>query len=149
MPEERSIISKLSVRDNLRIGPGPVDRALELFPELGPLMRRHAGVLSGGEQRMLATARALAADPVVLLADELSLGLAPLIVTRLLTALRTAADGGTGVLLVEQHARQALPIADRAYILQRGSLIWSGSADEASRDLSQVEGAYLGASADN
>ncbi|MEX5635648.1 ABC transporter ATP-binding protein [Parafrankia sp. FMc2] len=144
IPEERSVISRLSVRDNLRIGPGPVERALDLFPELRPLLRRRAGLLSGGEQQMLSTARALAAEPSVLLADELSLGLAPKIVTRLMQALRSAADRGAGVLLVEQHARQALAIADRAYILRRGSVVWSGSADEARANLQEIEGAYLG-----
>jgi ABC-type branched-subunit amino acid transport system ATPase component len=144
IPEERSITSKLSVRDNLRIGPGPSERALQLFPELRPLLRRRAGLLSGGEQRMLATARALAAEPSVLLADELSLGLAPLIVTRLMQALRGAADRGAGVLLVEQHARQALAVADRAYILQRGRIVWSGPAAEARQNLGRIEQAYLG-----
>ncbi|MBL7510631.1 ABC transporter ATP-binding protein, partial [Frankia nepalensis] len=96
IPEERSVISRLSTHDNLRIGPGPVERALDLFPELRPLLRRRAGLLSGGEQRMLLTARALAAEPTVLLADELSLGLAPKIVARLMQALRAAADRGAG-----------------------------------------------------
>ncbi|OAA25803.1 amino acid/amide ABC transporter ATP-binding protein 2, HAAT family [Frankia sp. EI5c] len=144
VPEERSVISRLSVRDNLRIGPGPVERALELFPELERLLRRRAGLLSGGEQQMLSTARALAAEPAVLLADELSLGLAPQIVTRLMRALREAADRGAGVLLVEQHARQALAVADRAFVLRRGRVVWSGSAAEARRDLRRIEGAYLG-----
>jgi branched-chain amino acid transport system ATP-binding protein len=144
VPEERSITSTLSVRGNLRIGPGAAERALELFPELRPLLRRRAGLLSGGEQRMLSTARALAAEPSALLADELSLGLAPKIVARLMRALREAADRGAGILLVEQHARQALAVADRAYILQRGRVMWTGSADDARRNLRRLEGAYLG-----
>ncbi|KPM55400.1 branched-chain amino acid ABC transporter ATP-binding protein [Frankia sp. R43] len=144
VPEERSVISRLSVRDNLRIGPGPVERALELFPELERLLGRRAGLLSGGEQQMLSTARALAAEPAVLLADELSLGLAPKIVTRLMRALREAADRGAGVLLVEQHARQALAVADRACVLRRGRVVWSGPAEEATRDIRRIEGAYLG-----
>ncbi|GAA3226697.1 ABC transporter ATP-binding protein [Actinocorallia longicatena] len=144
VPEERSITSRLSVLDNLRIGAGPVERALELFSELRPLLGRRAGLLSGGEQRMLATARALAAGPSVLLADELSLGLAPMIVSRLMRALREAADQGATVLLVEQHARKALAVADRAYILQRGAVVWSGTADEARRNLRRIERAYLG-----
>ena len=144
VPEERSIVSKLSTGDNLRIGPGPVERALELFPELAPLLRRRGGLLSGGEQRILAMARALAAEPAALLADELSLGLAPKIVSRLMQALRDAAARGAAILLVEQHARQALSIADRAYILRRGSIVWSGSADQAQRSLAEIESAYLG-----
>jgi len=144
VPEERSITSQLSTRDNLRLGTGPIEKALELFPELIPLQKRKAGLLSGGEQRMLQTARALAAEPDVLFADELSLGLAPIIVTRLMTALREAADRGAGVLLVEQFARQALAVADRVYVLQRGDLAWSGSAEEANKNLATIEGAYLG-----
>jgi len=144
IPEERSVTSRLTVRDNLRIGAGSVDRALEIFPELKPLLRRRAGLLSGGEQRMLSTARALAAEPQVLLADELSLGLAPKMVTRLMLALREAADRGAGILLVEQHARQALAIADRACILQRGVVRWTGSAEEGRKNLHRIEAHYLG-----
>jgi branched-chain amino acid transport system ATP-binding protein len=144
IPEERSVISRLSVRDNLRVGAGPVERALALFPELVPLQKRRAGLLSGGEQQMLSTARALAADPAVLLADELSLGLAPLVVGRLMRALREAADRGAGILLVEQHARQALALADRALVLRRGGLVWQGTAAEARAELHQIEGEYLG-----
>jgi branched-chain amino acid transport system ATP-binding protein len=129
IPEERSIISDLSTRDNLKLGRGSVDAALRHFPELRPLLGRRAGFLSGGEQQMLTLARALAATPSVLLVDELSLGLAPLMVGRLLAAIRDAADrDGLAVLLVEQQARRALSVADRWYLLNNGNIITEGSA---------------------
>ena len=121
-----------------------VEDALAIFPQLDQLRSRRAGLISGGEQRMLVLARALAARPSVVLADEMSLGLAPLIVLRLLETLRAAADEGVGVLLVEQHARQALAAADRAYVLRRGTLVWEGSAAEARANINELEGAYLG-----
>jgi ABC-type branched-subunit amino acid transport system ATPase component len=142
-PEERSLISKLTVAENLRLGSGDPERALQLFPELRPLLRRKAGLISGGEQRMLLLGRVLAADPSAVLADEMSLGLAPIVVRRLLLAVRDAADAGAGVLLVEQHARQALAIADRVYVLRRGSLVWQGTAEEARSTVGQIEGLYL------
>ena len=93
-------------------------------------MDRRAGLCSGGEQQMLSLARALGRDPKVLLADELSLGLAPIIVANLLKAVRAAADErGVGVLLVEQHVRQALKIADRVYLMERGRIVLSGTAE--------------------
>jgi branched-chain amino acid transport system ATP-binding protein len=144
VPEERSIIAKLTVAENLRLGMGTTLDALAAFPELEKLVDRKAGLISGGEQRMLCLARALSANPSVLLADEMSLGLAPLIVKRLLQSLRVAADKGAGVLLVEQHAPAALAIADRAYVLRRGSMVWSGSAAQARSNVGELEGAYFG-----
>jgi len=141
--EERSIIRGLSTLDNLRLGPGPVDDALARFPELVPLLKRSAGLLSGGEQQILALARALAGQPRVLLADELSLGLAPLVVERLMQAIREAASRGVGVLLVEQQVRSALAVADRGYVLRRGAVALSGSAAELQAQIVDIEATYL------
>jgi branched-chain amino acid transport system ATP-binding protein len=143
VPEERSLVSKLTVAENLRLGIGGADRALEIFPELQKLLSRKAGLISGGEQRMLLLGRALAANPAVLIADEMSLGLAPIIVQRLLGVIRDVADAGSGVLLVEQHARQALAVADRAYVLRRGSVVWEGTSEAARSEVGQIEGLYL------
>jgi branched-chain amino acid transport system ATP-binding protein len=142
--EERTVLMGLSTKDNLRLGKGGIARAVELMPELTPLLRRRAGLLSGGEQQMLALGRAIAAEPTLLLADELSLGLAPLIITRLMGAVRRAADRGLGVLLVEQHLDQALVVADRAYVLQRGQVVFSGSAGDVRKNLTGIREAYLG-----
>jgi branched-chain amino acid transport system ATP-binding protein len=142
--EERAVFRQLSTRTNLSLGASGVEGALAIFPELERLLDRQAGLLSGGEQQMLVLARALAARPRLLLVDELSLGLAPLIVRRLLTALRAAAEEGTGVLLVEQHAQQALEVADRAYVLLRGNINLEGSGAEMLERLDEIEGAYLG-----
>jgi branched-chain amino acid transport system ATP-binding protein len=135
---------RLTVGENLRLASVPTDRALSFFPELAPILRRPAGLLSGGEQQMLTLARALGRSPKILLADELSLGLAPLIVERLLSAVRAAADSqGVACLVVEQHVRQALEIADRVYVLQRGRIVMSGTSEEIARDIETVERAYL------
>jgi branched-chain amino acid transport system ATP-binding protein len=141
VPEGRSVTTGLTVRDNLRLGRGGVEPAVEIFAELEPLLDRPAGLLSGGEQQMLALARALASRPKALLVDELSLGLAPLVVERLLRALRTAADrDGVAVLLVEQQAREALSVADRWYLLKDGTLLQEGDARSGAGVL---EAAYL------
>jgi branched-chain amino acid transport system ATP-binding protein len=145
--EERSVFMEMTVEENLRVGRVDKARALEMFPELEPLISRRAGLLSGGEQQMLTLARALARGPRLLLVDELSLGLAPLIVRRLLTALRAAADQGVGVLLVEQHVDQALKQADRVYVMERGMVILEGPKAEVAARVHEIEASYLGAAA--
>jgi branched-chain amino acid transport system ATP-binding protein len=144
--EEKSVFMGLTVAENLRLGSGGPEAALELFPELRDHIGRRAGLLSGGQQQMLALARALAAEPSLLLADELSLGLAPLLVRRLLAALRAAADErGVGVLLVEQHVRRALEVADRAYVLSRGRIVLSAPTSELRGRMEEIEASYLSA----
>ena len=144
--EERSVFMRLSVAENLRVGRTDINRALELFPELRPLMRRRAGLLSGGEQQMLSLARALARKPKLLLIDELSLGLAPLIVIRLLDAVQQAAhQDGVGILLVEQHVKQALRVADEVLVMQRGAIVLRGPTEEVKSRVEELEPAYLSA----
>lgn len=122
LTDDRGIFAPLTVRDNLRLGRGSVDDALGFFPELEEHLDRKAGLLSGGQQQMLALGRILASKPALILADELSLGLAPIIVKRLVAALRAAADEGAAVLLVEQHVPVALQAVDRACVLVRGRI---------------------------
>jgi branched-chain amino acid transport system ATP-binding protein len=144
--EERSVFMSLTTRENLKVGRCDVGYALELFPELEPLMDRRAGLLSGGEQQILTLARALARRPRVLLADELSLGLAPLVAGPLLDALRAAAErDGVGVLLVEQHIRRAIPIADEVLILRRGKVVLRGPGRELVDKMDRIEDAYMSA----
>jgi branched-chain amino acid transport system ATP-binding protein len=142
--EERAVFRQLSTRTNLALGAGGVAGALEVFPELDRLLDRKAGLLSGGEQQMVVLARALAARPRLLLVDELSLGLAPMMVARLLTALGEAAADGMSVLLVEQHARQALELAARAYVLLRGAIELEGTGADLLARLPEIERTYLG-----
>jgi len=142
--EEKSVFMGLSTRDNLRVAGVDLDEALRLFPELERRLYVRGGLLSGGEQQMLTLARALAREPRVLLADELSMGLAPLVVKRLLEAVRSAADQrGAAVLLVEQHARKALRYADRAYVMRRGRIELSGTAAELRVRIQEIEDQYL------
>ena len=142
--EERSIFMRLSTADNLRVARGDTAFALQLFPELGERLGTKAGSLSGGEQQMLSLARALIRNPTTLLVDELSLGLAPLIVSRLLTAVRDAAtERGVGVLLVEQHVSRALAIADHVYVLRRGQIAMSGPTADFRDRLHDIEDSYL------
>lgn len=149
VPEDRCLFTQLSVAENLRLGArrhgGDVDVAYERFPALDALRRRAVGVLSGGEQQMVAIARALVMRPRVLLIDELSLGLAPLIVRDLLQAVRSLADGGeVAVLLVEQHVRLALDVIDRGYVLRNGQVVLSGTADELEAGGDLLAASYLG-----
>jgi branched-chain amino acid transport system ATP-binding protein len=141
--EERSVFKGLSARDNLRCGDVTPAEALAFFPELDRCLETRGGLLSGGEQQMLTVARALARKPRLLLADELSLGLAPIIVDRLLQAVREAAKKGMAVLLVEQHARKALRYADRVYVMRRGRIEMALDAQEASRRITEIENVYL------
>ncbi|MGP4005201.1 ABC transporter ATP-binding protein [Streptomyces sp. 4N124] len=140
---ERAVFTGLDTAENLRVGRVTTDRAVALFPELGTRLTTGAGMLSGGEQQMLSLARALCRSPRLLLADELSLGLAPLVVDRLLRAVREAADKGLGALLVEQHVRKVLDIADRVYVLRRGRVVMTGTPQELRENLNAIESSYL------
>ena len=149
VPDNRCLFTTLSVGDNLRAA-APKDRdAIEKVAEMFPALRRRwkvtAGSLSGGEQQMLAIGRALVQRPRALLIDELSMGLAPLIVTQLLDTVRRAADEmNTVVVLVEQHVRLALDVADEAIVLVHGEAVLSAPAHELAADIGRVEAAYLG-----
>ena len=149
VPEGRSVFNQLSCMDNLRVARGDRSIALGLFPELGERLGVKAGRLSGGEQQMLSLARAMSRRPKLLLADELSLGLAPIVVNRLLQAVRQAAtERGVATILVEQQVGKALQYADRVYVMRRGRIVMSGAASEFANRLAEIEDSYLSTRAD-
>jgi branched-chain amino acid transport system ATP-binding protein len=143
VPEDRGVIRSLTVRDNIRLSRGEFADVLEYFPELRKRLQLTAGLLSGGEQQMLCLGRALSRRPSVLLLDELSLGLAPAVVTRLHEVVRRVADHGAAVILVEQHVRKVLQVADRGYVMNRGKIVTSGTSAELRGRLSEIENVYL------
>lgn len=148
VPEGRGLFGELTVLENLKMGlkkRGTIDGVFETLPALRPLRRRRVSLLSGGEQQMLAVGRAMARRPRLLLLDEMSMGLAPQIVERLLEAIRTMArDNSTAVLLVEQHVPIALEFSDRAYVLVHGQIVLKGPAESFRGRVHEIQAEYLG-----
>lgn len=153
VPEGRLVFANLTVQDNLKLGAylrsdrkqiaSDLERVYEIFPRLRERMKQIAGTLSGGEQQMLAMGRALMTDGELVLMDEPSLGLAPLLVKTVFEIIREIKGLGKTILLVEQNAHKALEIADRAYVLEQGHIIMTGPAHEIAQDPA-VRAAYLG-----
>jgi len=152
VPEGRRLLRELTVEDNLRVATYSLsaeearagrEYAHELFPELDKRLEIRARSLSGGEQQMLVLAQALVSKPRFVLIDELSLGLAPVIVQRLIPTIRTVAESGVGVLLIEQFATVALGLAERAYVMDRGRIRFSGPASELKASPELLQTAYL------
>ena len=155
-PEGRKIFSTLTVQENLNMGAyrlgsnrarisANLERVFELFPRIKERRKQIAGTLSGGEQQMLCIGRALMGNPKLLLLDEPSLGLAPMLVKTIFDTIRQINDQGVTILLVEQNARAALRLADKAYVLETGSIVLAGAAQELLQD-ERVRKAYLGES---
>ncbi len=152
VPEGRRVFGELTVAENLRIGgwveppadlPRRVEKVVSIFPRLGERMEQSARTLSGGEQQMLAIGRALMLEPELLLVDEISMGLMPILVNRCFEVLKQLNKMGTTILLVEQNARKALGAADRGYVLETGHIVLQGAARELQAD-EAVKRAYLG-----
>jgi branched-chain amino acid transport system ATP-binding protein len=153
VPEGRRVFGRLTVTENLEMGAYSqtdrqavhegIDRAFTLFPRLGERRHQVAGTLSGGEQQMLAIGRGLMATPKVLLMDEPSMGLAPVLVDSIFQTIKDLHSAGTTILLVEQNARMALQVADRGYVMQTGEIVLSGTAEDL-RTNEMVRKAYLG-----
>ena len=153
VPEGRRVFANLSVRENLEMGAftrgdkagikADMERVCGIFPRLKERLRQYAGTLSGGEQQMLAMARALMAKPRLLLLDEPSMGLSPILVDEIFSIITEINEEGTTILLVEQNAFKALAAADRAYILETGTIALSGEAHELMKN-DNVKKAYLG-----
>jgi branched-chain amino acid transport system ATP-binding protein len=151
VPEGRHVFPRMTVAENLDMGAfrfkkvdqGDLDRVFELFPRLKERIKQQAGTLSGGEQQMLAIGRALMGRPRLLLLDEPSMGLAPLVVAQIFDIIREINEAGVTVLLVEQNAAQALSLADRGYVLETGEIVLQGTGSELLAD-DRVRAAYLG-----
>jgi branched-chain amino acid transport system ATP-binding protein len=152
VPEGRQLLPNLTLQDNLRVATYALSRAearsgiayaLELFPELEKRWHVAARSLSGGEQQMVVLAQALVSRPKIVLVDELSLGLAPVVVQRLVPTLQTVAEGGVGVLLIEQFAQVALGLAQTAYVLERGRIHYHGTAQRLKDEPELLQSAYL------
>ena len=148
VPEDRGVFFQLTVAENLRVRGSrshtSTDQVYEWFPKLHQIAGRKAGLLSGGEQQILALGCALMRAPSLLMIDEMSHGLAPVIVQQMMPILRTLADSGTAVLLVEQHVHAAIGVSDRVYVLNRGRLMFDGDARTVRADPRILEESYLG-----
>lgn len=143
----RTVFPEMTTEENLKVALDPaadLQEAYELFPELRQRCNIKAGMLSGGEQQMLVIARSLLTRPKVIMIDEMSSGLAPVIVSRLMRAVRQLADVGMAVILVEQFAALALAIGDRAYVLRRGAIVYDGECAALANDPAQLHRLYLG-----